>query len=412
MSERSSDAHVDPSNPPEPAGGPELTPSQPVAAEQTWGDVLTGEEVDVPAGAAGNTAELVGAVVEQEPIVDSTDDREAAEEGAAEEAVLDEVDFLGLADGLGASETHFETTSAVTSEDAPAPDQDPAADLMEGEAVAAGEALAAEAVFDEGDDSSASDAEATQVLRRSLLATADHTDSDSELAATAASADAAMPSDSVVNTRPSVSTFEEAMSAPTPELSEEAETLPTLPGRALARTLSLILTLILTPIAWYLVADASARMAFAPGNPMLTGQINAAALAELFAGLVAIAIIALLAAQSSLGLIITGIVVMAVGVPFLVIPGMVSDTGYWGVTNVANWNAFGGNISNHFLTTGFTGIFFALGFLMVALGWVVAAVRRAGRQEEALRLVVAAQNPQGLKARWARKATKKGQVSQ
>ena len=225
--------------------------------------------------------------------------------------------------------------------------------------------------------------ETTQVLRRSLLT-----------------------SEEVVPTS-QAGTFEEAMSKAQPDPIAEvaAEVAPTIAGRGLPRFLSLLLTLIFTPIAWYLVSDAAARLAFATDNPMVTGIVNKAALGELFAGLIAIAIIALLAAQSSLGLIVAGAITLAVGVPFLFIPALVSDTGYWGLTRLANWNDFGANVSNHFLATGFTGLFFALGFLMIALGWALAWTRRTGRQEEALRIVVATENPAGLKARWARKAT-------
>ena len=204
-------------------------------------------------------------------------------------------------------------------------------------------------------------------------------------------------------------TFEEAMSTPAQDYTFEGEALPVLPGRALPRFLSVLLTLIFTPVAWYLVADSAARLAFATDNPMTSGIVNVAALGELLAGLIALAIIAILAAQSSLGLIVVGVLVMAAGAPFLFVPGLVADTGYWGASNIANWNDFGGNIANHFLTSGFTGLLFVFGFLMVAFGWVIAAVRRTGRSEEALRISVATTNPNAMKARWGRKATEKAQ---
>ena len=42
---------------------------------------------------------------------------------------------------------------------------------------------------------------------------------------------------------------------------------------------------------------------------------------------------------------------------------------------------------------------------MIITGWVVTRVRRKGRTEESLRVEVAERNPDGLKARWARKAS-------
>ena len=90
-------------------------------------------------------------------------------------------------------------------------------------------------------------------------------------------------------------------------------------------------------------------------------------------------------------------------------PALVGETGYWGAAQIADWNDFGGNIANHFLASGFTGLLFAFGFLMLAFGWVIAAVRRAGRNEEALRISVSTTNPTAMRARWARKATEKAQ---
>ena len=142
---------------------------------------------------------------------------------------------------------------------------------------------------------------------------------------------------------------------------------------------------------------------------MVSGNINAAALGELFAGLIAVTIIAILAAQSSLGLIVVGTLVMIAGAPFLVVPALVGETGYWGATAIADWNDFGGNIANHFLVSRLARFVFVFGFLLGALGWIIAAVRRAGRREEALRTSVAPPNPHAMKARWARKATEKAQ---
>lgn len=394
MSERRSDAHFDPSNPQPSAGGPELTPPQGDQSGQTWDSVLTGEEVDVPAGASGNTEELVG-IQEGDSVFDELADHE-------NETNLSDEDFLGFSENVAVSQTE----PPAAAENLPA-DAVPAAGAAHPPVINASQPARVPSdvddspapIFDEVEEvttRSTPDSETTQVLRRSLIS------------------GPSAPTAPAVSTPPTAdtSTFEEAMATPSPDLVDEVDNPPALPGRGLARFLSVVLTLIFTPVAWYLVADSSARLAFAPNNPMISGNVNAAALAELLAGLIAVAIIALLAAQSSLGLIVTGVLVMALGVPFLVIPQLVTETGYWGVTNLANWNDFGSNVSSHFATTGFTGIFFALGFLMVALGWVIAAVRRTGRQEEALRLVVASENPDGLKARWARKATQRGQQHQ
>ncbi len=256
------------------------------------------------------------------------------------------------------------------------------------------------------------DAEETQVLRRSLLVstpsgTEEGTAEGGVRGGTASvTAVGAVAQSHGSDTTPS---FEEAMSDK-PKVSYFEESLqPELPSRALPRVLSVLLTLIFTPIAWYLVADAAARLAFATDNPMVTGVINPAALGELLAGVIAVVILAILAAQSSLGLIVAGTLVIGVGVPFLVIPGIVRNTGFWGVTRLEEFNAFGSNVSNHFMATGFTGLFVVLGTFLLAFGIALSTVRRTGRSEERQRVLVSEANPPGLKARWARKATAKAQ---
>lgn len=193
------------------------------------------------------------------------------------------------------------------------------------------------------------------------------------------------------------------------EGSEELEggtVLPELASKARPRLLAAVVTIFLTPIMWYLLSDAAARLAFADDNPMVSGVVNPAALAELGAGLLIVVLVALLAAQSSIGLFLAGAVVMALGVPFLAAPAWTE--GLFDYLNVVeNFNAFGANVVAHLRFTGFTGILVMAGFAMIAAGWALASVRRQGRKEEATRAEVAKVNPPGLKARWARKATEK-----
>ncbi len=184
-----------------------------------------------------------------------------------------------------------------------------------------------------------------------------------------------------------------------------ATVLPTVRSKAGPRWLSAILTLLFVPAAWYLISDAAARLAFAPGNPMETGQVNLAALGELGAGLVFIVFIALLAAQSSLGLLMWGTVLLLIGAVFLAAPAFVSDLFVTYLEGLRTFSDFGANVVGHLALTGYTGMIFVFGFVMIAAGWVIASVRRAGRREETMRVEVAQTNPEGLKARWARKET-------
>lgn len=189
-------------------------------------------------------------------------------------------------------------------------------------------------------------------------------------------------------------------------LLDGATVLPTVPSRAPARWLSAIGTLLLVPLAWYVLSDSGARLMLADNNPWATGTVNPAAIAELIGGIALLVLIAILAAQSAIGLLISGIIVTLFGLPFVFIPGYSKDLlGTYITEPLQSWNSFGGNVAYHLEFTGSTGILFMVGIAMIASAWVVYYVRRNGRAEEALRHEVATSNPDGLHARWARKAS-------
>ena len=184
----------------------------------------------------------------------------------------------------------------------------------------------------------------------------------------------------------------------------EASVLPTLPSRAGARWLSAVVITLLTPVAWYLLSDSAARLAFAVGNPWETGTINPAALIELGGGLLILVLAAIIAAHSSLGVIISGSLLFLVGLPFLAVPAYTDQFITQYLDGFRNFNAFGGNVVGCLELTGFTGVLVITGTVLLGLGISLAAVRRAGRREEATRVMVAEVNPAGVKPRWAQKA--------
>lgn len=359
-------------------------------SDVTWESVLTGEDIEVPVAVSGNTEELVGAATAPDSY--SRDEQAPPAETSPEET------YFGFEDTVSVSDHSFPSTI-------PSEMEEPVQIETRAERRAQSVFVEEDALVQE--TPAVTGEEDTQLLRRSLLATAP--------AETAPVVSAVQSTTEIFETRPTppgsaptaAPSFEDAISQTTAVTYTEDSLQPELPSRALPRVLSVLLTLIFTPIAWYLIADAAARLAFAPNNPMVSGILNIAALGELVAGLIAVIIIAILAAQSSLGLVVVGVLTVGVGIPFLVVPSLVQSSGYWGVTSLENFNAFGANIVNHFMTTGFTGLFTVLGTLMIAFGVALASARRTGRNEEFQRAIVAETNPPGLKARWGRKATQK-----
>lgn len=168
-------------------------------------------------------------------------------------------------------------------------------------------------------------------------------------------------------------------------LFEESSVVPDLPSRGSARLWSFILTLLLIPVAWYLLSDAAARLTLAEGNAFETGVINPAALLELGGGVVIVIIILAYLVRSSLGALLWGLVLAGFGATFLAIPAMVKDflrpIQEW----LSNWNAFGGNVAHHIEVTGFTGILFTSGVLLFSVGLIAILARRDGRRDEQIR---------------------------
>lgn len=187
-----------------------------------------------------------------------------------------------------------------------------------------------------------------------------------------------------------------------------ATVLPTVPGRAGGRWLSAIAFLLLTPVVWYLLSDAGARFFVAEANPWQTGIVNLAGIAEFVGGLALIVLLGVVAAQSSLGLLLSGVLFTVAGLPFLVVPGYTRQFLESALDPSLNGlGAFGQNVSFHLAFTGATGILTIIGVTLLTLSWVVYRVRRKGRSEENLRIEVSHTNPEGLHARWARKASQR-----
>ncbi|TNC17546.1 hypothetical protein FHE66_09655 [Georgenia sp. 311] len=153
------------------------------------------------------------------------------------------------------------------------------------------------------------------------------------------------------------------------------------PSRAGAHVLTILVTLLLTPVAWYLLADAGARLTLPARNPWDTGNLNIAALLELAGGLLVLAVVLLAARWSSVGAIVTGILVVVLGVPFLAAPTWTQEILEPVVTWLDRFGDFGGNVAHHLVASGATGRLVITGLTLVLVGVVSHGARRKGRRE-------------------------------
>lgn len=153
------------------------------------------------------------------------------------------------------------------------------------------------------------------------------------------------------------------------------------PSRAGAHVWAVLLTLLLTPVAWYLIADAGARLTLAPRSPWETGNLNIAALLELGGGLLVLVAVLLVARWSSLGAILTGSLVLIVGVPFVAVPTWTQEV----LEPVQEWldglGDFGANVAHHLVASGSTGRLVVVGVALILVGVVSHGARRQGRRE-------------------------------
>lgn len=143
--------------------------------------------------------------------------------------------------------------------------------------------------------------------------------------------------------------------------------------------LSLILTLLLLPVLWYLVTDAGVRMI---QNQWAAGSVNYAHVAELAGGLVVAIILGFVWRSSSLGAWLWGVVLLVVGLVPVVVP---NRTHGWIDSYLENMQgASQGMVQNigHYLDS-YLGsgrlAFWGAGLIAIAIG--LGGARRQGRAE-------------------------------
>ena len=189
------------------------------------------------------------------------------------------------------------------------------------------------------------------------------------------------------------------------ELFSAAPQITEMPSRTGAHWLSFLLFLILTPVGWYLAADAGARMTLADAAPMYTGVASMLALGELLGSILIAAILFMVARRSSLGAWLTGLGTLIVGLPWVMAPGITATSALAALTALTNTGSLGSNLSHHLQASGYSGRFVLLGVALLGLAYVSHSARRTGRDEEALRTSIEATNPAG--AFYSKRARKK-----
>ena len=177
------------------------------------------------------------------------------------------------------------------------------------------------------------------------------------------------------------------------ELFSAAPQVTEMPSRTGAHWISFLGFLLLTPVAWFLAADAGARMTLADSAPMYTGIASFQALGELAGAVLVCVVLFALARRSSLGAWIMGVLTLAAGLPWVLAPGVTASSLLGALTSLSQTGPVGANLMHHLQASGYSGRFVVVGALLMGVAYVSHSARRAGRAEEALRTSLETTNP-------------------
>lgn len=159
----------------------------------------------------------------------------------------------------------------------------------------------------------------------------------------------------------------------------EVEDIPEKPkGRFGDHFLGFLLTLLLVPVAWYLISDAGARLFLVNDAPWATEQRDNLAIVELVGGMVVLVLIALLARASSFGAQLWGIILMVAGFVAVILPSLGQQAISWLDGAIGDINPFTGNVVHHLNMDLGSGRIAVFGLVILLLGVVAHYARRAG----------------------------------
>ncbi len=165
-------------------------------------------------------------------------------------------------------------------------------------------------------------------------------------------------------------------------LLEGATALPSIPSRVPAHLWSLLLTLLLLPVAWFCSADGVTRL-FPRGGALhiATTTPNWGGVGEVALGAVALFLLVFIARWSSLGAFVWGIVAFVCGVGGMIAAPQLADYLNPTLDALDRSSGFFSNVAYHLSATLPTGVLALSGAVLIALGFVSHGARRKGRKD-------------------------------
>lgn len=140
-------------------------------------------------------------------------------------------------------------------------------------------------------------------------------------------------------------------------------------------------TLLLAPLAWYLIADSGVRLTEIDGNAWSTGTVDWLVVLELLGALLCVGVLWFLASYSSVGPIVIGVILLAAGALAIFAPALTQDLlASNAMQSFAGFNDFTGNVEYHLTSSLATGRLAVYGFLLLMTGVVSHQARRHGTE--------------------------------
>ncbi|EGQ75992.1 hypothetical protein HMPREF9062_0126 [Actinomyces sp. oral taxon 448 str. F0400] len=152
-------------------------------------------------------------------------------------------------------------------------------------------------------------------------------------------------------------------------------------SRTAAHWAGILVSIVALPIAWFFLHDGASAATAAPAEPHVF-TTSARGAVELGSGALALAVALWMARYTSAGSIVVGVVSILLGLPFLVLPGVMTDVVSPFLDDLNAQSALGTSLSDYLWADAVTGKFLALGVFMVMVGVVSHSARRAGRREQ------------------------------
>ena len=143
---------------------------------------------------------------------------------------------------------------------------------------------------------------------------------------------------------------------------------------------SIFATLVLIPLAWYLISDSGVRLNLVENNPWEAGQIQIAVLLEFLGAMVTVLLLWLLARASSLGAQLWGLIVAIAGLVAIVVPKLGARAISELDLVIGGYNDFTGNVVHHLNLDLGSGRIAIFGFIIFLTGLMIHIARKSAAE--------------------------------